>query len=120
MKVAYGWDGTFADSLGPLIVFGGIVLALLVAAAWANIRGSRKNAQTTRRRVHWVGAAVSAFVAFVATVDFALPITRDFRNPEFHHQTPLLWFLIVWTPCVVVWIVALRSLLLALRRKPAQ
>jgi CDP-diglyceride synthetase len=100
-------------------VFGGIVLALMVSAVWAYDRGSRKNTHATRSRAYWVGAVVSAFVAFVATVEFALPIATDFRNPEFHHQTPLLWVLIVWTPCVAVWLVALRSLLLALRRKCA-
>ncbi len=113
-------DATFADSLGPLIVFGGILLALMVSAVWAYIRGSRKNTQTTRKRAYWVGAAVSAFVAFAATGEFALPITEDFRNPEFHNQTPVLGVLIVWALCLMVWMVALWSIFRALRKRSVQ
>jgi hypothetical protein len=113
-------DAIFADSLGPVIVIGGIVLVLIASAMWAHFRGSRESTQTSRRRAYWVGATVSVLVAVVATAEYALPITRDFRNPEFHHQTPLLWVLIVWTPCVAVWIVALWSILRALRIGHAQ
>jgi CDP-diglyceride synthetase len=113
-------DSEFVYSYGPAIVFGGLVLALLVSALWAYNRGSRKSTPTKQRRAYWVGAAVAALVAFVATAEFAVPITRDFRNPEFRHQTPLLEVVIVWLPCVAVWIVALWSIFRALRKERVQ
>jgi uncharacterized membrane protein YidH (DUF202 family) len=113
-------DSEFIYSYGPAIVFGGIVLTLLVSALWAYNRGSRNSTPKKQRRAYWVGATVAALVAFVATAEFAVPITRDFRNQEFHNQTPVLGVLIVWALCVLVWIVALWSIFRALRRKPAQ
>jgi hypothetical protein len=89
-------------------LFGGIVLALLVSAVWAHICDSRKSAPTKQRWAYPVSAIVAASVAFVATAAFAVPITKDFRNPEFRHQTPLAEVIIVWALCVAVWLVALR------------
>jgi|ERR1700730_3249674 hypothetical protein len=113
-------DSEFVYPYGPAIVFGGIVLALLASALWAYNRGSGKNTPTKQRRAYGVGAAVAALVALVATTEFAVPITRDFRKPEFRHQTPLLEVVIVWLPCVAVWIVALWSILPALRSDQIQ
>jgi hypothetical protein len=66
----------FADQ-APLIIFIGIALELVGAAAMANLQSSKTRHERVRRRASWIAAFVSGVVALFATLGFGMPVLES-------------------------------------------
>jgi ABC-type transport system involved in cytochrome c biogenesis permease subunit len=104
------------EDQAPLVIFLSIVFTLLGATVAAHFLLSSKNPrEPTRRIASWVAAAVSALVALVATMAFAIPALDDFHDPHVRFREALVGSAIVWAICLCAWVIAVRCVIFALR-----
>lgn len=96
----------------PLIMY---LVALLVLAA-AYFPPSEKTRQRSGRIVSRTAAVVLTFLAIAFTVSFGIPSLDTFRNARLTAQEALLGAVIVEAFCLCLWFVAIRCIVLALRR----
>jgi hypothetical protein len=108
---------TFQDLL-PLIVFLSTGLVLVSAAVGAYFLSSPRMRKPVRIFASWVAAVVSALLAVVVTLAFAIPVLEDLHNPEVPGRTAVMGALIVWAICLATWAIAIRRIVSALRRTP--
>jgi len=101
----------------PLVIFLGLMFALLTAAVAAHFFLSAKKVnESMRRAASWVAAAVSTILALATSMAFAVPALDDFRNPQVPFRDALLGVTIVWAISLGVWVIAMRCIISALRR----
>jgi len=103
------------EDKAPLIIFLSIIFVLIGAAVGAYFVSSKRRNDTARRLALWVAAMVSALVAFVGTVGFAIPVLEDFRIPGVPFREKLLGSAIAWAICLGAWVIAVRCAISALR-----
>jgi hypothetical protein len=112
-------ESKFEDQ-APLVIFLAIVIILLAAAVSAHFLSSEKTRQPWRKIASWVAAGVSTLVAFFASMAFGIPALEDLRNPDVHFREALIGTAILWAICFGAWIVAIKCIVTALRRKPVR
>jgi len=102
----------------PAVIFVGISLVLVGAVVTAYVQSSRARSEPRRRRASWIAAVVSGAVAFFGTVAYAIPALGDLHNPRVPLLSSLLGLFIVWTVCLLAWIIAARCVFSALKKSP--
>ncbi|MCU1243905.1 MAG: hypothetical protein JWO71_4631 [Candidatus Acidoferrum typicum] len=107
------------EDKAPLVIFIGIVLVLISAVAVAYVQSSRTKRASVRRRASWIAASASGVVAFFATVAFAIPVLEDLHNPHVSFRQALLGTVIIWAACLLVWGIAVKCTISALRKDSA-
>jgi len=104
---------SFEDG-APLIIFLSVIFVLIGAAVGAYVLSSKRSHETVRRRASWVAALVSALIASIATIGYAIPVLEDFRIPGVPFKEALLGTIIVWAICLGAWVIAVRCTISAL------
>jgi Kef-type K+ transport system membrane component KefB len=108
---------TKLEDLVPLIIFLSVAFTLLSAAVAAHfLLSSKKASEPMRRTALWAAAVVSALVALVATMAFAIPVLEVFHDPFLTFRDALIGAAIVWAVCLCAWVIAARCIIFALRQ----
>jgi uncharacterized membrane protein (GlpM family) len=103
------------EDQASLTIFLSIIFVLIGTAVGAYFVSSKRRNDTARRRALWVVAMVSALVAFVGTIYFAIPLLEDFRIPGEPFRDALVASVIAWAICLGAWVIAVRCVISALR-----
>lgn len=93
-----------------------IILVFLTVTVFVYLVAWRGRRSSVRRGASLIFASISAVVGFVGTAGYAIPALDDFRNPAVTFAEALLGNLILWAICASASIIAVRCLLLALRK----
>jgi hypothetical protein len=94
-----------------------VLITLIALAGGGYLVAWRGGSRTLRRVGSSIVAILSALVAFVGTIAYAIPALRDLRTPAVHIGTAVIGNLVISGICIVAWIVAIKFTILALRRK---
>lgn len=110
--------GTQFEDLTPLIISLIIVFTLLTVAVAAYFLSSERTRSPVRQIALWSAAGVSTVVAFFVSAAFGVPVLEDLHDPHVNFREALIGAAIVWAVCIGAWVVAIRSVVSAVRAEP--
>ncbi|HYA94770.1 MAG TPA: hypothetical protein VEC95_00725 [Terriglobales bacterium] len=96
-----------------------ILLALVILVAGGYLLAWRSKRSLLRKSGSWIVAGVAALAGYLGTTAYAIPGLDDFHNPVVPFATALIGNAVVWATCLGAWGIAVRLVIFALRKVPA-